>query len=157
MLRCDGFTWENFAVLFSCLFKRRMTVREWKSIQLPDLSVIDLDTWTVSRGFFSKLTVWDNEWMKNTIRTLNQYVVKDESKNLITFKTTKVHFLCRYLPQGCYIMHSCGMGDFELRTAFARLCSQTMPSHLISHQYLVLCTIAVNRSNAGWNLWGLRT
>jgi 2,3-bisphosphoglycerate-dependent phosphoglycerate mutase len=42
-------------VLFSHLMKRRMTVTEWQSIRLPDLSVIDLDTWTVERGFFSNL------------------------------------------------------------------------------------------------------
>ena len=39
-------------VLFSYLFKRRMTVKEWQSIKLPDLSVIDLETWAVERGFF---------------------------------------------------------------------------------------------------------
>ncbi len=42
--------------LFSYLFKRRMTMKEWQSIQLPDLSVINIDTWTVERGFFSNLT-----------------------------------------------------------------------------------------------------
>lgn len=44
-------------VLFSYLFKRRMTVKEWQSIRLPDLSVIDLETWTVERGFFSNINV----------------------------------------------------------------------------------------------------
>ena len=40
-------------VLFSHILKRRMTVDEWQSLRMPDLSVIDLDTWTVERGFFS--------------------------------------------------------------------------------------------------------
>lgn len=40
------------AVLFSHFFQRRMTVQEWQSIQLPDLSVVDIDTWTVDKGFF---------------------------------------------------------------------------------------------------------
>lgn len=44
-------------VLFSYLLKRPMTVREWQSIQWPDLSVVDLDSWTVKRGFFSDLAV----------------------------------------------------------------------------------------------------
>jgi len=43
-------------VLFSHLLKRRMTVWEWQSIRLPDVSVIDLDTWRVERGFFSDLS-----------------------------------------------------------------------------------------------------
>gem|GEM_PF-3318754 len=44
-------------VLFSYLFNRRMTVKEWQSIRLPDLSVIELETWTVDRGFFSNVNV----------------------------------------------------------------------------------------------------
>lgn len=44
-------------VFFSHLMKRRLSVTEWQSIRLPDLSVIDLDTWTVERGFFSDLPV----------------------------------------------------------------------------------------------------
>lgn len=40
-------------VFFSHILKRRMTVDEWQSIRMPDLSVIDLDSWTVERGFFS--------------------------------------------------------------------------------------------------------
>lgn len=40
-------------VLFSHILKRRMKVDEWQSIRMPDLSVIDLDSWTVERGFFS--------------------------------------------------------------------------------------------------------
>ena len=40
-------------VLFSHILKRRSRVDEWKSIRFPDLSVVDLDTWTVERGFFS--------------------------------------------------------------------------------------------------------
>lgn len=44
-------------VLFSYLLKRRMTLKEWQSIRLPDLSVIDPETWAVKRGFFSNLNV----------------------------------------------------------------------------------------------------
>lgn len=44
-------------VWFSHLFQRRMSVAEWQSIRLPDLSVIDLDTGTVERGFFSNISV----------------------------------------------------------------------------------------------------
>ncbi len=40
-------------VLFSYILKRRLTADEWRFIRLPDLSVIDLDAWTVERGFFS--------------------------------------------------------------------------------------------------------
>ncbi len=40
-------------VLFSYLFKRRLTVDDWQSIHFPDLSVVDLNTWTVERGFFA--------------------------------------------------------------------------------------------------------
>lgn len=40
-------------LFFSHILKRRMTVDEWQSIRMPDLSVIDLDSWTVERGFFS--------------------------------------------------------------------------------------------------------
>lgn len=42
-------------VLFSHILRRRMSVTEWQSIRLPDLSVIDSDTWTVERGFFSNI------------------------------------------------------------------------------------------------------
>lgn len=42
-------------VLFSHFLNRRMTVDEWQSIRLPDLCVLDLDTWTVERGFFQAL------------------------------------------------------------------------------------------------------
>lgn len=41
-------------VWYSHLFSRRMTVDEWRSIRLPDLSVVDLDTWRVERGFFAE-------------------------------------------------------------------------------------------------------
>jgi len=44
-------------VWFSHLFQRRMSVAEWQSIRLPDLSIIDLDTGTVERGFFSNISV----------------------------------------------------------------------------------------------------
>lgn len=44
-------------VLFSYWLKRRMTVDAWRSIRLPDLSVVDMDTWQVDRGFFSNLAV----------------------------------------------------------------------------------------------------
>lgn len=40
-------------VLFSHILKRRMSVEEWRSIRMPDLSVVDLDSWTVERGFLS--------------------------------------------------------------------------------------------------------
>lgn len=39
--------------LFSHLFHRRITPVEWKSIKLPDLSVIDIPEWRVVRGFFN--------------------------------------------------------------------------------------------------------
>jgi 2,3-bisphosphoglycerate-dependent phosphoglycerate mutase len=38
---------------FSKLLGRRLTGEEWRSIKLPDLSVIDLATWKVERGFFA--------------------------------------------------------------------------------------------------------
>ncbi|MDB5084168.1 MAG: hypothetical protein JWN30_1054 [Bacilli bacterium] len=40
-------------VWFSRLKGRRLTAAEWKSIKLPDLAVIDVDTWTVKSGFFA--------------------------------------------------------------------------------------------------------
>lgn len=38
---------------YSLLLGRRLTAQEWKSIKLPDLSVIDLLTWKIERGFIS--------------------------------------------------------------------------------------------------------
>ncbi|TCP54740.1 broad specificity phosphatase PhoE [Tumebacillus sp. BK434] len=38
-------------VLYSRLLGRRLGPKDWRSIQLPDLSVIDTTTWNVERGF----------------------------------------------------------------------------------------------------------
>jgi 2,3-bisphosphoglycerate-dependent phosphoglycerate mutase len=42
-------------VFFSAILKKRLGYVEWKSIRLPDLSVVDSDTWKVERGFFSSV------------------------------------------------------------------------------------------------------
>ncbi|HBK85027.1 MAG TPA: hypothetical protein DDZ53_03240 [Firmicutes bacterium] len=41
---------------YSHLLGRRLGRQEWLSIRTPDLSVIDLDTWHVTAGFFGKLS-----------------------------------------------------------------------------------------------------
>ncbi|WP_157729445.1 histidine phosphatase family protein [Tumebacillus algifaecis] len=43
-------------VLYSYLFGRRLGPEEWKSIGLPDLSVIDTKTWKVERGFLCNVS-----------------------------------------------------------------------------------------------------
>ncbi|MGC5327250.1 histidine phosphatase family protein [Brevibacillus sp. SYSU BS000544] len=40
---------------YSDLLGRRITSEEWKSIRLPDLSVIEIPTWKIVRGFFSTI------------------------------------------------------------------------------------------------------
>ena len=40
-------------VLFGHILKRHLTLDEWQSMGMPALSVIDLESWTVERGFFS--------------------------------------------------------------------------------------------------------
>jgi broad specificity phosphatase PhoE len=40
-------------VLYSHLLGRRLGIGEWKSIKLPDLSVVDTKTWRVERGFLA--------------------------------------------------------------------------------------------------------
>jgi broad specificity phosphatase PhoE len=42
-------------VFFSAILKKRLGYAEWKSIRLPDLSVVDPDTWKVERGFFTSI------------------------------------------------------------------------------------------------------
>lgn len=42
-------------VLYSRILGRMLSREEWQSIKLPDLSVIDLGTWTVERGFLANL------------------------------------------------------------------------------------------------------
>lgn len=39
--------------LYSRLLGRRLTIEEWRSIRMPDVSVIDTETWQVKRGFLS--------------------------------------------------------------------------------------------------------
>jgi broad specificity phosphatase PhoE len=41
--------------LYSYLLGRQLGKAEWLSLRSPDLSVIDLATWQVERGFFSQL------------------------------------------------------------------------------------------------------
>lgn len=43
-------------VLYSHLFGRRLGPEEWRSIKLPDLSVIDTGTWQVERGFLCSVS-----------------------------------------------------------------------------------------------------
>jgi 2,3-bisphosphoglycerate-dependent phosphoglycerate mutase len=42
-------------VFFSAILNRRLGYDEWKSIGLPDLSVVDTETWKVERGFFTSI------------------------------------------------------------------------------------------------------
>ncbi|ARU63348.1 hypothetical protein CBW65_21940 [Tumebacillus avium] len=43
-------------VLYSYLLGRRLGPEEWRSIKLPDLSVIDTGTWRVERGFLCSVS-----------------------------------------------------------------------------------------------------
>ncbi len=43
-------------VLYSYLFGRRLGQKEWQSIPLPALSVIDTNSWQVERGFLAGVT-----------------------------------------------------------------------------------------------------
>lgn len=41
------------SVFFSYLLGRRVTVEEWQSMRFPELSVIDVNTWRIERGFLA--------------------------------------------------------------------------------------------------------
>lgn len=43
------------SVFFSYLLGRRITVDEWQSMKFPELSVIDINTWRIERGFLAQV------------------------------------------------------------------------------------------------------